>query len=562
MDNNFILSPVMLWRDFTVKYPLQESKTSEEVFDNVIYSDVYFSGRETEQGRVRIFGVYATSRGVKMAAKNACVLILPDASSSIDSSLVNYYVHQGYSVLMVDLRGEADGLDNFTHYPECVSYANYFRRGDKMDKCEGSATQTCWYEWVSVAKYALAYLRSQKNAETVGVIGIGIGADVGWQLCSTEENGVACFIPLFCAGGRAYKGYFKNGETDMPMNDECLRYLAGVDSSAYAQYMHVPTFFMTATNCAFSDVERATDSLNRVPKETPLSVNYAPCFNDVLDADCKKNVDLFLAKYLLGFRIQVPSEPKLSLTVDGGKLSVTVEESSEEQLKIKRVSIYAAEGGEDPSFRVWQECKHVAVSDNKQLVEKTISGACSFVSAFAVVNYRNGFTVSSRIVTKKFPAIAFPKVNLLYSGRNGLSSVAVYSLKNKSESGLFYLGERPVSLSTGVGGIVGVTSDAALAFYNFNSQVYRLREDAILKLDVLAEDHCAIRISVVTENLGEREEYSADFVVQRGGAWKNLLVPFSDFKAEYKRSVADFDAVRALTIRGDKGFIVNNILVI
>ncbi|MBO7525363.1 MAG: hypothetical protein J6T42_01015, partial [Clostridia bacterium] len=179
MENNSILSPVMLWRDFQIKYPLQESKTSEEIFDNVIYSEIYFSGRETSEGRVRIYGVFAKSRVVKKNVKKAGLLILPDASESVDLETVNYFVKQGYSVLMIDYRGEVAGAENFTRYPDCISYANYFLRGDRMDRCNYSARETCWFEWVSCAKYALNFLKTQRDLDSVGVIGIKSGADVG-----------------------------------------------------------------------------------------------------------------------------------------------------------------------------------------------------------------------------------------------------------------------------------------------------------------------------------------------------------------------------------------------
>ena len=57
MENtSTILSPVMVWRDFNSDLPLKESVTSDETFDNVIYSDIYFSGRQTADGsRVRNF---------------------------------------------------------------------------------------------------------------------------------------------------------------------------------------------------------------------------------------------------------------------------------------------------------------------------------------------------------------------------------------------------------------------------------------------------------------------------------------------------------------------------
>ena len=52
-----ILTPTALWSDFNDSLPLKESKVNEMVYDGIIYSEVYFSGRETESGRVRIYGL-------------------------------------------------------------------------------------------------------------------------------------------------------------------------------------------------------------------------------------------------------------------------------------------------------------------------------------------------------------------------------------------------------------------------------------------------------------------------------------------------------------------------
>lgn len=62
MENDklpLIISPVMLWEKFDASLPLKESNTGEEIFEDIVFREMYFSGRETEGGRVRIFGVYA-----------------------------------------------------------------------------------------------------------------------------------------------------------------------------------------------------------------------------------------------------------------------------------------------------------------------------------------------------------------------------------------------------------------------------------------------------------------------------------------------------------------------
>lgn len=560
MDSGSILSPMLLWKDFKIKYPLQESKTSEEVFDNVIYSDVYFSGREVEDGRVRIFGVFAKSRALKKTAKSAGILILPDARESINLELVNLYVKQGYSVLMVDYRGETAGVDNYTRYPKSLSYANYERAANSMDSCAINAKKTCWYEWVAVAKYALNFLKSQRDLDSVGVLGIKAGAEIGWQLCATEDS-VTCFVPLFCSGGRVYKGYYKNGEQDLPMNDDRLRFLAGLDASAYAQYLNCPTLFLTAPNSVFSDAERCIDTFSRVPKITPTYFNFSSAYTDVLDFDCKKDVDLFFAKYLLSFKIDFPKEAKLTLNVEGGVAVVTVEELDFSVHKPKKVTTFLAEGVFNPSFRHWKELKIYSEEEGKQVYRHKISSSSSFITAYSVITYRNGLTLSTKIAFRKFTSIAFPKDNLIYSGKYGIPSVSVSSLSKKSVGGIFYNGEKPYSVKT-IAGINGLYCQEGVIFNNFNSDFFRLSEYSLLKFDVFTEKYCRLTVSLIVENKGSVGEYSYDVILKPAVVWKDVLIRLSDFKSAFRRSIEDYSGIRALKIYSDVPFAVNNMLVI
>ena len=562
METSSILSPVMLWRDFKIKYPLRETKTSEEIFDNVIYSEVYFSGRETEEGRVRIFGIYAKSRVVKKSVKTAAILILPDASETVDLELINYYVRQGYSVLMVDYRGKTDKTENYTQYPSCISFANYLERGERMDRCPDTARETCWFEWVSVAKYALEFLKSRRDIDFIGVLGIKSGADVGWQLCTTEDSGINCFVPLFCAGGRAFDGFGKNSEEDMPMNDERVRFLAGVDASAYTQYMRCPTFYMTASNALCSDVERAFDSLSRVPKDTPLFFNIAPRFSDVLDGRCQKNIDLFFAKYLLGFKADVPSEPKMSVVVSGRKVDIVLEETDHAENKVKKAAVYVAEGEDDPAFRCWTELKHVSEDEGEQRFSHLINSTCSYISLFAVVTYKNGFTVSTKIITRKFPKIRFPKRNLLYSGKMPLTVASASPLKEEAENGLYFTGDYPLSTSVCAGEITGIKPKFGLVFYRFSSEIYKLNEYAFLKADLFSSDRCSVKVTLVTEHRGEIKEFFATAIIRQENVWNDVLIRFSDFKSDTNKSIEDYSSVKAIKFDSEFSFVLNNVLVL
>ena len=105
-----ILTPISLWSDFDLTLPLKESKINVVPLGIADYNYVYFSGRQTETGRPRIYGLYAKQ---KVNSKGS-MLILPDVCDEIDEDLVHHFVKEGYDVLVVDFAGERDGVKNFT----------------------------------------------------------------------------------------------------------------------------------------------------------------------------------------------------------------------------------------------------------------------------------------------------------------------------------------------------------------------------------------------------------------------------------------------------------------
>ena len=50
-----ILTPVTLWKDFDDTLPLNEVTVSETHGGNAVVRDVFFDGKQTEKGRVKIY---------------------------------------------------------------------------------------------------------------------------------------------------------------------------------------------------------------------------------------------------------------------------------------------------------------------------------------------------------------------------------------------------------------------------------------------------------------------------------------------------------------------------
>lgn len=576
-----ILSPVMLWENFNPAEPLNESNVGEDVYGNVVYREMYFSGRNTSDvsnaagnsqskdefsnsDRVRIYGVYARSRTTGKRSNKGAILILPDMCDTVNYEVINIYVEQGYSVLMLDYRGEWDGVDNYTKYPQAVAYANYKNVMNNVDDVDMSAKRTCWYEWAAVAKYGITFLKSREGVVNVGVLGIKNGANVGWMVCGTEKR-VSCFVPLFGSGWRAYRGIFKNGDEELTTNDNKLRYLAGVDAQVYSQYVNCPVFYLTATNCPDFDFDRSSETLARVPKDVENYIYYSPTFRDVLDDNSKRDIDLFFAKYLIDFKLAFPDEPALTCTINGDKINFDLKLDYSELKRPKHITVYVAEGGVNPANRDWQTATPLKGlrEDNKQFAY-TISGNCDFITAFAVVEYRNGITLSSKSVSRKVSADGeLRQKKLLYCTKDKTGSFTAYSLKDKSLGGLFFKEGLAVEYSLGANAISGVSSGYGLVTYCLNNRNTPINSRSIIMFDLYTAKFTQLDIVIMVESAPlETIDYVAHLELKGGAIWQKINVNVCDFKNTARLSVKDYDKVVGIRFESDNKCVFNNILVI
>lgn len=562
-----LLSPVDLWRDFDRSLPLSDSVLNETVDGSVVYSCVSFYGRQVDLGdRVKIFGVFAYNKKFTKKTRKSAILIIPDVGKSIDYDLINAFVNQGYSVFSPDLYGKRqDGDSNYTVYPDAVSYANYQSVGRHLDYCDGTAKSTAWYEWVAVSMYCVRFLKECRAIEKIGVLGEKDGANVAWQLCGIDRDGdINCFVPLFGAGWRTYRGVYKYSGKEIAVNDERLRYLAGVDAHAYAQYVRCPVFYMTATNSDKYDCDRAMDTLARIPESILHNLNFSVKYLDCLDVNCKRNVDLFFANHLLGYsKAVLPTTPRLNLDVEDGVIKANLGLDFSDVLRVKKLSVYVSADGQNPVFRDWREMKMLkSLEENSKNFVYNVPNNCSFVTAFGLVEYRNGYTVCSPMITKKTVKVDGRKNNLLYSTSDILNGFSFLTPEKTELCGSFFLCDDPIEYVEGSDKICGVFSKYGLINLCFNDRTLNLTERNYLVFDANCVADAVLKATLVVEDDGAIDEFVFATALTGGDVWQKVLIKLSDFKNEKLLSVKKYDKIVALKLQVNEKCIFNNLLVV
>ncbi len=558
-DNTGFLTPVSLWKNFNCDEPLQASKIGEMRYDSIVYGEYYFSGRTTKSGRVRIYGLYVTPNDSK---KHSAILYIPEITEKVSYEQINEYAKLGYCVLAVDLYGKrGGGEENFTSYPEDVSYANYENRGRHLDYVDTDATETSVYEWVAVCKYALKFLRSMEDVDRIGVVGVKEGANLAWQIAATE-NDLSLAVMMFGAGWSAYRGIHKYSDKDIVMDDERRKFIAAVDAHAYAQYVKCPILYLTATNSDSFDFDRANDTLARINPETEYSFSFAPNFNSYLDEHCKKDIEVFLSKYFNDSVKSLAKAPKLVAEQSNSYISFDL--YFDEPERVEECKVFLNEGVLDPSVRNWVTCQVADSSkegEGEVKFDYVISGNPEQIFALAVVKYKDGTSVCSKLMRKKTGGILPKRANLIYSGKSGIDGITFYD-KNSQESGIFVNLSDCIQMVKGADGISGVYSRFGLVSYKFGEPACRMDENSIIKLDVYNDEYCNLKITMVSKSGEDRREFYYTKELDAGNIWKNIVISINEFKTPEGMGIRNFDEIFALRIYSESKYAINNILLI
>jgi dienelactone hydrolase len=554
-----ILTPVTLWKDFNNNLPLNESIIKELTLDGIIYTEVYFSGRETSGGRPRIYALYAK---IDDSISRPALLIIPDYDKSIDMELITRHVKKGFNVLMIDYAGEFSKRERFTKYPQNIEYANFLKAGRRIDFVDESAFETSWYEWVSVAKYAVNYLIKIQKAEKIGVLGIRHGAEIMWQLISTESK-INCAISLFGFGWEAYRGDFKyNDISDIKLDDERYRFIAGVDAHAYAPYAKCPVLLLTSTNDSHFDVDRAFDTLARVNPEVESMGNFSLKYDGFLGSNSLKDIDVFLEKYLKDLEIPIPKS--IDISIEYEKDEYIIKTKYDCLSEILNYDVYYSEGTINPALRDWIKAEEFEKTKDKIVFKTELCNSSDYIFAFAKAEYKSGLTLSSKITTKKIEKVAkniFPKSRVIYTSKKQFDAFTVITPKNIVGDILFDAGELPVKMIEGPFGISGIYSKYGLKSYRVGSKRYKADENSILKLDAYSKTFNKLKITVITDYLSDNSKtYFSEIILHGGEIWQSIQLESIEFKTEIGQPLKSFINIDVMTFEGITEFAINNII--
>lgn len=555
-----ILTPALVWEDFKIEHSPEPELIAEYKNDGVTVTRFTLRGRSVKGGDVKIYCALARDESLE---KSPGVFVVQDFADGADETFITFLARKGFTALVFDLAGSVGDRGNRTVYPDSVSYANYANCKDSLLTVNGSIKDTCWYEWGVAARYAFDYLASLPFVTGIGGIGTGEAATVLWHLAATEKR-LKCAAFVKNCGWLAYSGRFKfSGIPDADFNDETLKFVAGVEPQTYAAHITCPTMLLVPTNCKRFDADRACDTLSRIKDGIYCFLDYSVKFRDSVSHDELKNCELFFDKFLCGKSVDLPSKAEIYGEAENGKLKISV---SPDEKELAGVSVYVAEGVVDPALRSWREIKEYSVTDDGKYVfcYAPYSGS-GIVTFFARMRYKNGATVGTPVLCKKFSeseASLKYKSNVIYSSREceteGVFGADTSGVPAPIDIDLFP--DNVVAVGEGPCGIKGVRCTGGLLTFAVGAERYRPSEEASILLDAYVKEDSVLSASVYTDFFGNRVEYVARLKLRGGNIWHNVKFSRTDFKTAEGRPLKNFDSIQGLKIDAVGEYLINNVL--
>lgn len=551
-----ILTPLSLWGQFDDSLPTNAEIISATETDGVVIERVSFLGRNTDDGRVKIAAAFAYD-SVSPALET--VIVFSDSVDTIDEGVLKLFVSRGYSALMVDYRGKWKDCDFFTQYPECIGYANTRMCGRYKDFVDESADVTSWYEWVAVGIYACKYVRERTGGSGIAVVGMHDGGEIAWKVGAAVK--LSCIIPACAAGWKAYAGVSKYLNEEPQLDSERYRFIAGIDSQAYAPYVKCPVLMLCSTNDERFDYDRAYDTFSRINPEfsEQSAISYSVRCNSGIGEKSVNDMFMFLDKYLKKRQVFIPKPAEVTVEMDK-KANLVARVNFDDRGIVEKCNVYLAEDNIVSYLREWVKCPFLEkISTHEQVFGLNVYEKTSTVYVLCYVTYSNGFTVWSKMAVKKLSGKfrnMQTRCRVMYTNTDGTAGFCIASPKEKGIGGVFFPDSSKLpSLVTKAKGIKGLYCDGGLSTYRMNTPRYAPLTGSMLSLDVFCDGDAAFTVTVTELSTREDYVYTANLA---GGVWQKLVLECKNLKTEGGMPLAAFTPNMKLTVNSEEKFAINN----
>ncbi len=557
-----ILTPTALWKNFELPEIVGANIIEEQNSENIIISKLYIEGRKVKDGSVSIYA--ELMRGSKETNCPA-ILLVEDFEINRESKLLKDLISKGYAVLLIDLAGYKEQKQNYTVYPQSISYAVYDNSKDNLYSIKKDAKNTCWYEWCAVLKYAVKYLKSLPNITKVGALGACKVSTALWQVIGSDQNLDAAVLALNF-GWIGYKGIYKFGGMIEPQfTSEACQFIAGIDSQSYAMHIKTPTLLLCATNDNNFDVDRAQDTISKIPEGIYRAMYLSANYVDKVDNVSYDNLLLFFDKFLRDEDITLPKEAEIKCDVDNGKIVVEVQTDAESALGVDKVHVFIAEEMVNPALRCYQKIDAKKGQNGKYTAKYVPYKESEILFIFAIVEYKNRLRLSTSLISKRFSLDQIDntfKSNILYSSRiKNSQSIFAPSTSNMQDKNKDLINSAVVKEMKGPMGINGLTCSDGLLTFAPASKKYQPKNGSMLMLDVYAKLQSTLTVKLISDYFGTKTEYFVKVSLLGGDVWHNVMLEMNKFKTAEGMVLKDYSKINALEIKASgSDYLINNVL--
>ena len=546
-----------LWQDYNpTKEPLEVVVTAVKNREKVISKEIEFTVETVSDGKIRAYATVVLQKSGKAPA----FLFLPGAEAVIRrSKFYDIIVENGFNFIAVDYAGKSPKKDNYTRYPESLSYCDYASNKDAVYK-PVSADKSPWFTWMKVVRRAitLAFDESNVDKDRFFLIGNAEGGQLAWKVAGIDGR-VSAVIPVGACGFTEFFNkpkYDNNPKTQFSDEMEC--YLAGLSTQAYARMLTCPVYYVAGTNSSYADIDRVTDLFNLIPHDKKFA-SFSPGTNMSISV-ANFTGAINWTKTLMEAGIEDLPRPKIKTYVSQGKLYASVTDVGD----MAKTEIYYSTDEIMPAFRRWTACDDAVVLNNEEVLsELHVSKENETLFVFANVTLKNGILLSTQEIMMDLDKVSLD----VYDESAKTNERILYNADMQSvpfivENFNPVVDDDILKIKTGPCGLKGfTTTEGRLCTYSIEPpETGTLRdEDYILQLEAYSDTERNIRVVMYTsENVITK--YTCNIRLVKSPKWQRFNLHISDFKTSDRKTLKDWRLVKIMKIKDAENVLFNNIL--
>ena len=509
--------------------------------DGIVTKRVYFTGREIDGCKTRVFGVVCskTTHSVRQA-----VLVIDDFNKEIDEKVLVDFAERGFVAMAIDYVGARD-MGLHTLYPDQLKYCNASANQDVYNIVT-SAKDIKLYEYALNSRRAVTYLLTCEKVNGVSILGVRKGVAVASMVLGTDERAVNGTL----AFGHIWQNYpeyaVKDGEdtTDkrMEYDFKSQSWMMGLATQTYMLQIKVPLYIIISANSYYTNVRNANKSFSRVNCVSkllilPNSIDFIPAkYTNGVARWLKGNYDSELAE--------------IDSCREGGvyRLRVTT------QASLSKVSLWYTMNA-DIRPKHWMKVKLKREEAGVYGADIDLYESNCHILAFALIDGELPTT------TTLFEESNVAATNIKKANNIIFNPSAGQELPSASLTGEWWNIPLEPRLAAGPMNITGAYGNA-FASFAINDVGLRFTRSFTLGFDVFSEVKQTVTVTAICK-FGETNECYQLSASVFGGRWERLTFNKDSFRrVSDGKLLSDKDRVDAFIISADQDFILNNMLLV